>query len=115
MRDSTQSAERKSGTSAEALKRYVTGEPETPLKLKGLVFDKKEKDLGDDKDKDKDKDEQNDIVFYFYFYLFLFFFIFYFGGQAEKEFKVGVKAIGRVQHKNLLRLLGYYAEGAHRL
>ena len=34
-----------------------------PLKVKGLVFGKKEKDLGDDKDKDKDKDEHNDIVF----------------------------------------------------
>nr|POF09297.1 zinc finger bed domain-containing protein ricesleeper 3 [Quercus suber] len=43
------------------------------------------------------------------------FFFFYFGGQAEKEFKVEVKAIGRVRHKNLVRLLGYCAEGAHRL
>ncbi|KAF8406301.1 hypothetical protein HHK36_008386 [Tetracentron sinense] len=35
-------------------------------------------------------------------------------GQAEKEFKVEVEAIGRVRHKNLVRLLGYCAEGAHR-
>ncbi|KAK6287865.1 hypothetical protein POUND7_014044 [Theobroma cacao] len=34
-------------------------------------------------------------------------------GQAEKEFKVEVEAIGRVRHKNLVRLLGYCAEGAH--
>ena len=67
-----QSAERKSGTSAEALKRYVTGEPETPLKLEDLVFDEKEKDLGDDID--KDKDEHNDIVFYLFICFFVFFF-----------------------------------------
>ncbi|GKC89043.1 probable serine/threonine-protein kinase [Tanacetum coccineum] len=36
-------------------------------------------------------------------------------GQAEKEFEVEVEAIGRVRHKNLLRLLGYCAEGAHRI
>ncbi|XP_076946528.1 putative serine/threonine-protein kinase At1g01540 [Bidens hawaiensis] len=35
-------------------------------------------------------------------------------GQAEKEFEVEVEAIGRVRHKNLLRLLGYCA-GAHRI
>ncbi|RZR88215.1 hypothetical protein BHM03_00015770 [Ensete ventricosum] len=35
-------------------------------------------------------------------------------GQAEKEFKVEVEAIGRVRHKNLVRLLGYCAEGEHR-
>ena len=35
-------------------------------------------------------------------------------GQAEKEFKVEVEAIGRVRHKNLVRLLGYCAERAHR-
>lgn len=35
-------------------------------------------------------------------------------GQAEKEFKVEVEAIGRVRHKNLVRLLGYCAEGASR-
>ncbi|KAK6939621.1 Protein kinase domain [Dillenia turbinata] len=34
-------------------------------------------------------------------------------GQAEKEFKIEVEAIGRVRHKNLVRLLGYCAEGAH--
>lgn len=37
-----------------------------------------------------------------------------FRGQAEKEFKVEVDAIGRVRHKNLVRLLGYCAEGAYR-
>ncbi|XP_023537613.1 probable serine/threonine-protein kinase At1g01540 [Cucurbita pepo subsp. pepo] len=36
-------------------------------------------------------------------------------GQAEKEFKVEVEAIGRVRHKNLVRLLGYCAERAHRM
>ncbi|KDO39876.1 hypothetical protein CISIN_1g047892mg, partial [Citrus sinensis] len=36
-------------------------------------------------------------------------------GQAEKEFKVEVEAIGRVRHKNLVRLVGYCAEGAHRM
>ncbi|XP_021284602.1 probable serine/threonine-protein kinase At1g01540 [Herrania umbratica] len=36
-------------------------------------------------------------------------------GQAEKEFKVEVEAIGRVRHKNLVRLLGYCAEGAQRM
>ncbi|KAE8695102.1 putative receptor-like protein kinase [Hibiscus syriacus] len=36
-------------------------------------------------------------------------------GQAEKEFKVEVEAIGRVRHKNLVRLIGYCAEGAHRM
>lgn len=35
-------------------------------------------------------------------------------GQAEREFKVEVEAIGRVRHKNLVRLLGYCAEGAQR-
>lgn len=35
-------------------------------------------------------------------------------GQAEKEFKVEVEAIGRVRHKNLVRLLGYCVEGAYR-
>ena len=35
-------------------------------------------------------------------------------GQAEKEFKVEVAAIGRVRHKNLVRLLGYCVEGAYR-
>ncbi|KAK4277468.1 hypothetical protein QN277_015464 [Acacia crassicarpa] len=36
-------------------------------------------------------------------------------GQAEREFKVEVQAIGRVRHKNLVRLLGYCVEGAHRM
>ncbi|EPS58181.1 hypothetical protein M569_16635, partial [Genlisea aurea] len=36
-------------------------------------------------------------------------------GQAENEFKVEVEAIGRVRHKNLVRLLGYCVEGAHRM
>ncbi|KAI4385122.1 hypothetical protein MLD38_003180 [Melastoma candidum] len=36
-------------------------------------------------------------------------------GQAEREFRVEVEAIGRVRHKNLVRLLGYGAEGAHRM
>lgn len=35
-------------------------------------------------------------------------------GQAEKEFKVEVEAIGKVKHKNLVGLLGYCAEGAQR-
>ena len=41
-------------------------------------------------------------------------FFFCFRGQAEKEFKVEVEAIGHVRHKNLVRLLDYCAEGAHR-
>lgn len=36
-------------------------------------------------------------------------------GQAEKEFKVEVEAIGNVRHKNLVRLLGYCIEGVNRL
>ncbi|KAG8642630.1 probable serine/threonine-protein kinase At1g01540 isoform X1 [Manihot esculenta] len=36
-------------------------------------------------------------------------------GQAEKEFKVEVEAIGRVRHKNLVRLLGFCVEGSHRM
>lgn len=36
-------------------------------------------------------------------------------GQAEKEFKVEVEAIGKVRHKNLVGLLGYCIEGAQRL
>ncbi|XLU92665.1 hypothetical protein S245_007017, partial [Arachis hypogaea] len=32
-------------------------------------------------------------------------------GQAEKEFKVEVEAIGKVRHKNLVGLVGYCAEG----
>ncbi|XP_075511247.1 putative receptor-like serine/threonine-protein kinase At4g34500 [Primulina tabacum] len=36
-------------------------------------------------------------------------------GQAEKEFRVEVEAIGKVRHKNLVGLIGYCAEGAQRL
>ncbi|GFY89108.1 protein kinase superfamily protein [Actinidia rufa] len=36
-------------------------------------------------------------------------------GQAEKEFRVEVEAIGHVRHKNLVLLLGYCIEGTHRL
>ncbi|XP_038683585.1 probable receptor-like protein kinase At2g42960 [Tripterygium wilfordii] len=36
-------------------------------------------------------------------------------GQAEKEFRVEVEAIGHVRHKNLVRLLGYCIEGVHRI
>ncbi|CAA0840455.1 Probable serine/threonine-protein kinase [Striga hermonthica] len=36
-------------------------------------------------------------------------------GQAEKEFKVEVEAIGRVRHKNLVRLLDYCVEGSYRM
>ncbi|XP_023769899.1 probable receptor-like serine/threonine-protein kinase At4g34500 [Lactuca sativa] len=36
-------------------------------------------------------------------------------GQAEKEFKVEVEAIGKVRHKNLVGLIGFCAEGAKRL
>ncbi|KAM0954573.1 putative protein kinase RLK-Pelle-RLCK-V family [Dioscorea sansibarensis] len=36
-------------------------------------------------------------------------------GQAEKEFRVEVDAIGLVRHKNLVRLLGYCVEGTHRM
>ncbi|XP_019455961.1 PREDICTED: probable receptor-like protein kinase At2g42960 isoform X2 [Lupinus angustifolius] len=36
-------------------------------------------------------------------------------GQAEKEFRVEVEAIGHVRHKNLVRLLGYCVEGVNRL
>ncbi|XP_025629265.1 probable serine/threonine-protein kinase At1g01540 [Arachis hypogaea] len=38
-----------------------------------------------------------------------------FKGQAEREFRVEVEAIGRVRHKNLVRLLGYCVEGAYRM
>jgi hypothetical protein len=37
-----------------------------------------------------------------------------FRGQAEKEFRVEVEAIGHVRHKNLVRLLGYCVEGTQR-
>ncbi|KAM0951256.1 putative protein kinase RLK-Pelle-RLCK-V family [Dioscorea sansibarensis] len=36
-------------------------------------------------------------------------------GQAEKEFRVEVDAIGHVRHKNLVRLLGYCIEGTQRM
>lgn len=36
-------------------------------------------------------------------------------GQAEREFRVEVEAIGHVRHKNLVRLLGYCMEGVHRM
>eukprot|EP00252_Welwitschia_mirabilis_P017806 TRINITY_DN3958_c0_g1_i1.p1 TRINITY_DN3958_c0_g1~~TRINITY_DN3958_c0_g1_i1.p1 ORF type:complete len:497 (-),score=80.77 TRINITY_DN3958_c0_g1_i1:777-2267(-) len=36
-------------------------------------------------------------------------------GQAEKEFRVEVEAIGHVRHKHLVRLLGYCVEGTHRM
>ncbi|KAL9253220.1 putative receptor-like protein [Drosera capensis] len=36
-------------------------------------------------------------------------------GQAEKEFRVEVEAIGHARHKNLVRLLGYCIEGVHSL
>ncbi|KAL9245018.1 hypothetical protein vseg_018717 [Gypsophila vaccaria] len=36
-------------------------------------------------------------------------------GQAEKEFKVEVEAIGKVRHKNLVGLIGYCADGVQRM
>ncbi|CAA6668920.1 unnamed protein product [Spirodela intermedia] len=36
-------------------------------------------------------------------------------GQAEKEFRAEVEAIGHVRHKNLVRLLGYCVEGTQRM
>lgn len=36
-------------------------------------------------------------------------------GQAEREFKVEVEAIGKVRHKNLVGLVGYCAEGSQRM
>ncbi|VFQ74891.1 unnamed protein product [Cuscuta campestris] len=36
-------------------------------------------------------------------------------GEAEREFRVEVEAIGHVRHKNLVRLLGYCIEGTQRL
>ncbi|XP_019195912.1 PREDICTED: probable receptor-like protein kinase At5g18500 isoform X2 [Ipomoea nil] len=36
-------------------------------------------------------------------------------GQAEREFRVEVEAIGHVRHKHLVRLLGYCIEGTQRL
>ncbi|KAI5069384.1 hypothetical protein GOP47_0015685 [Adiantum capillus-veneris] len=35
-------------------------------------------------------------------------------GQADKEFQLEVDAIGRVRHKNLVRLIGYCVEGSQR-
>ena len=35
-------------------------------------------------------------------------------GQADKDFRVEVEAIGHVRHKNLVRLLGYCMEGTQR-
>ncbi|TYH56063.1 hypothetical protein ES332_D09G281900v1 [Gossypium tomentosum] len=35
-------------------------------------------------------------------------------GQADKDFRVEVEAIGHMRHKNLVRLLGYCIEGTHR-
>ncbi|KAG0468339.1 hypothetical protein HPP92_017667 [Vanilla planifolia] len=36
-------------------------------------------------------------------------------GQAEKEFRMEVEAIGHARHKNLVRLLGYCVEGTQRM
>ncbi|PWA83820.1 protein kinase-like domain-containing protein [Artemisia annua] len=36
-------------------------------------------------------------------------------GEAEKEFKVEVEAIGKVRHKNLVGLIGFCAEGSKRM
>lgn len=36
-------------------------------------------------------------------------------GQAQREFKVEVEAIGKVRHKNLVGLVGYCAEGPQRM
>ncbi|XP_010555148.1 PREDICTED: probable receptor-like protein kinase At3g17420 [Tarenaya hassleriana] len=36
-------------------------------------------------------------------------------GQADKDFRVEVEAIGHVRHKNLVRLLGYCIEGTQRM
>ena len=49
-----------------------------------------------------------------WFLIVLFKFMLIDRGQAGREFKVEVEAIGRVRHKNLVRLLGYCAEGAQR-
>ena len=49
-----------------------------------------------------------DRVFSFFMYLFVY------SGQADKDFRVEVEAIGHVRHKNLVRLLGYCIEGTQR-
>ncbi|XP_038982609.1 probable serine/threonine-protein kinase At1g01540 isoform X2 [Phoenix dactylifera] len=36
-------------------------------------------------------------------------------GPAEEEFRIEVETIGRARHKNLVRVLGYCAEGAYRM
>lgn len=36
-------------------------------------------------------------------------------GQAQKDFEVEVEAIGRVRHKNLVRLIGYCIDGSQRM
>ncbi|KAL9664820.1 hypothetical protein QQ045_020228 [Rhodiola kirilowii] len=36
-------------------------------------------------------------------------------GQAEREFKVEVEAIGKVRHKNLVGLVGYCVDGNKRM
>lgn len=50
----------------------------------------------------------------FFFFSNSCFFVLVCRGQAEKEFRVEVEAIGHVRHKNLVRLLGYCVEGVHR-
>ncbi|EFJ04696.1 hypothetical protein SELMODRAFT_38798, partial [Selaginella moellendorffii] len=35
--------------------------------------------------------------------------------HGEKQFKAEVATLGRVHHVNLVKLLGYCAEGSHRL
>ena len=35
--------------------------------------------------------------------------------EGEREFQAEMKAIGKTHHKNLVRLLGYCAEGSKRL
>lgn len=52
--------------------------------------------------------------FYFEPLLFTCYDLIVYRGQAEKEFRVEVEAIGKVRHKNLAGLLGYCSEGVHR-
>lgn len=47
-------------------------------------------------------------IFFFFGYVLMF------RGQAEKEFRAEVEAVGHVRHKNLVRLLGYCLEGIHK-